>query len=50
MIPLGIGHMHFLHNLVPGLENLASKYHIGNYVLVRGTNEKFFESMPIYAR
>lgn len=36
--------------LVPGLEHLANTFHIGNFVLVRGTNEKFFESMPIYTR
>lgn len=46
----GIGHMPLLKKLVPGLEHLANKYHIGNYVVVRDTNEKFFESMPIYAR
>jgi phosphatidylserine decarboxylase len=46
----GISHIPFLKKLVPGLEHLASKYHIGNYVMMRGTNEKFFESMPIYAR
>jgi phosphatidylserine decarboxylase len=45
-----IGHLPLLKKLVPGLENLANKYHVGNYVVVRGTNEKFFESMPIYAR
>lgn len=48
----GHSHLHFpfLKTLVPGLENLASKYHFGNYVMMRGTNQKFFESMPIYAR
>jgi phosphatidylserine decarboxylase len=40
----------FIHKLVPGLENLANKYHVGNYVAIRGGDEKFFESMPIYAR
>jgi phosphatidylserine decarboxylase len=29
---------------------LANKYHFGNYVAIRGTNEKLFESMPIYER
>jgi phosphatidylserine decarboxylase len=43
-------HMPFLKKLIPGLEDLASKYHFGNYVAMRGTDEKFFESMPIYAR
>jgi len=37
-------------SLVPEIESLATHYHIGNYVLVRGTNERIFESMPIYAR
>jgi phosphatidylserine decarboxylase len=36
--------------MVPGIEDLAAKYHVGNYVVVRETGEKFFESMPIYAR
>jgi phosphatidylserine decarboxylase len=36
--------------LIPGIEKLANEYHIGNYVVVRGTNERIFESMPIYAR
>ena len=35
---------------VPGLENLTVKHHAGNYVINRDTGEKFFESMPIYAR
>jgi phosphatidylserine decarboxylase len=39
-----------LHNLVPGLEKLATEYHVGNFVVVRGTGEKFFESMPLYPR
>lgn len=45
-----IGSLPFIHRLVPGIEDLAAKYHIGNYVMIRGTDEKFFESMPIYAR
>lgn len=40
----------FLHKFVPQLQNLANKYHVGNYVINRKTGEKFFESMPIYAR
>lgn len=40
----------YLKKVLPGLENLAAKHHVGNYVVIRGTNEKFFESMPIYAR
>jgi phosphatidylserine decarboxylase len=35
---------------IPGLESLANKYHIGNFVMMRGTGEKFFESMPLYPR
>ncbi|KAI6042059.1 phosphatidylserine decarboxylase-domain-containing protein [Pisolithus marmoratus] len=40
----------WLHKAVPDLENLAQKYHIGNFVAIRGTNQRIFESMPIYAR
>ena len=40
----------WLHKVVPQLESLADKYHIGNFVAVRGTNQRIFESMPIYAR
>ncbi|KIJ27069.1 hypothetical protein M422DRAFT_776437 [Sphaerobolus stellatus SS14] len=40
----------WLGKFIPGLETLASKYHVGNFVVMRGTGEKFFESMPIYAR
>ncbi|KAF9219791.1 hypothetical protein BS17DRAFT_804294 [Gyrodon lividus] len=43
-------HLPFLHKVVPQLENLASTYHVGNYVIDRETGQKFFESMPIYAR
>ncbi len=39
-----------VHKLIPGLEELANKYHIGNFVLVRTTGERIFESMPIYPR
>lgn len=35
--------------LIPGLENLADRYHVGNFVAIRG-GDKFFESMPIYPR
>jgi len=42
--------MSWLHLLIPGIEKLAVKYHVGNYVAVRGSNESFFESMPLYAR
>lgn len=40
----------WLHPLIPGIEHLAARYHVGNYVAVRGSDGKFFESMPIYAR
>ena len=40
----------FVKKLIPGLEDVASQYHVGNYVQVRGSNERFFESMPIYPR
>ncbi|KAG9309536.1 phosphatidylserine decarboxylase-domain-containing protein [Chiua virens] len=48
----GAAHSHhpFLNKFVPQLQNLANKYHVGNYVVDRKTGEKFFESMPIYAR
>ena len=39
-----------VHRLVPGLEELANKYHFGNFVIVRDTGERIFESMPIYPR
>lgn len=44
------GHHLWLNKFVPQLQSLAAKYHVGNYVAIRGTNERFFESMPIYAR
>ncbi|KAL4074236.1 phosphatidylserine decarboxylase-domain-containing protein [Scleroderma citrinum] len=40
----------WLGKLIPELEELASKYHIGNFVAIRGTNQRFFENMPIYVR
>ncbi|GJE91526.1 phosphatidylserine decarboxylase-domain-containing protein [Phanerochaete sordida] len=40
----------FVQKLIPGIEDIASQYHVGNYVAMRGTGEKFFESMPIYPR
>lgn len=43
-------HHPFLHKFVPQLQTLADKYHVGNFVIDRKTGEKFFESMPIYAR
>jgi hypothetical protein len=45
-------HLPFVGKLkwVPGIEKLAAKYHWGNFVAIRGTNDRIFESMPIYAR
>ena len=40
----------FIQKLIPGIENIITEYHVGNYVMIRGTGEKFFESMPIYPR
>ncbi|KAJ3995608.1 phosphatidylserine decarboxylase-domain-containing protein [Lentinula boryana] len=40
----------WIHKMIPGIEKLAANYHIGNFVVVRGSGEKIFESMPIYAR
>lgn len=40
----------FVHKLVPGIEDIANQYHVGNYVQMRGSSERFFESMPIYPR
>ncbi|KAK0189157.1 hypothetical protein F5146DRAFT_1205431 [Armillaria mellea] len=40
----------WIHKLIPELEKLAAEYHIGNYVVIRATGERVFESMPIYAR
>ena len=40
----------WLGKLIPELEELAKKYHIGNFVVIRATNQRFFEKMPIYVR
>jgi len=37
----------WLGKFIPGLETLASEYHVGNFVINRDTGEKFFEAMPI---
>ncbi|KAJ7155452.1 phosphatidylserine decarboxylase-domain-containing protein [Mycena crocata] len=42
--------IHWIHKLIPGIEELAAQYHIGNFVAIRGSNERIFEAMPIYAR
>ncbi|EMD32877.1 hypothetical protein CERSUDRAFT_118332 [Gelatoporia subvermispora B] len=36
--------------LVPGLEKLAAAHHVGNYVALRGSDQRFFESMPLATR
>ncbi|CAL1711900.1 unnamed protein product [Somion occarium] len=43
-------HNRLIQNLIPGIEKIASEYHVGNFVMMRGTGEKFFESMPLYPR
>ncbi|KAF7798967.1 hypothetical protein EIP86_010196 [Pleurotus ostreatoroseus] len=40
----------YVTKLIPGIEQLASQYHVGNFVAIRGTGDQFFESMPIYPR
>ncbi|THH27543.1 hypothetical protein EUX98_g6642 [Antrodiella citrinella] len=40
----------FVHKLIPGIEKIASEYHVGNFVVMRGSGERFFESMPLYPR
>lgn len=42
--------MRWITKLIPGIEKLAAEYHIGNFVALRGKNEDFFESMPLYTR
>lgn len=45
-----LGQLPFVQKLLPGIETYASQYHIGNYVAMRGSTERFFESMPLYPR
>jgi hypothetical protein len=40
----------WMHKVIPGVHKWEASHHIGNYVAIRGTDETFFESMPIYAR
>lgn len=40
----------WIHKMIPGIEKLAAEYHFGNFVIIRDTGEKIFESMPVYAR
>lgn len=47
---LTISRIPWFDGLIPGIEKLAARYHVGNFVIVRYTNEKIFETMPIYAR
>ena len=43
-------HNKMVQKFIPGIEKLANDYHVGNYVMMRGTGQKFFESMPLYPR
>ncbi|KAI0698236.1 phosphatidylserine decarboxylase-domain-containing protein [Cytidiella melzeri] len=43
-------HLPIVQKLIPGIEDLATNWHVGNYVQMRGSTETFFESMPIYPR
>ncbi|EGN95070.1 hypothetical protein SERLA73DRAFT_95738 [Serpula lacrymans var. lacrymans S7.3] len=45
-----LDHVKWLKGIVPEVQSLAAHYHVGNFVIKRETGEKFFESMPIYAR
>ncbi|GAA6064504.1 hypothetical protein JCM10212_001812 [Sporobolomyces blumeae] len=45
-----VEHHSWLKRWVPGVETIAAKYHLGNWVVVRGTGEKRWESMPLYVR
>ncbi|GAA5914585.1 uncharacterized protein JCM6883_004428 [Sporobolomyces salmoneus] len=43
-------HHAWLRRIVPGIETLAAKYHLGNWVVDKKTGERKWESMPIYVR
>ncbi|BGP27390.1 hypothetical protein JCM10295v2_006358 [Rhodotorula toruloides] len=46
----GVKHK-WLQHFIPGIEKMASEYHVGNFVLTRGDSPvKIWESMPIYVR
>ncbi|PPQ97431.1 hypothetical protein CVT26_006778 [Gymnopilus dilepis] len=47
---LNKSHFDWIRKLIPGIERVAVEYHVGNFVAIRGTDEKVFESMPLYAR
>ncbi|KAH8832781.1 phosphatidylserine decarboxylase-domain-containing protein [Flagelloscypha sp. PMI_526] len=40
----------WIDKLIPGIEKVASEYHMGNFVIERETGEKKFEFMPLYTR
>ncbi|KAF5316494.1 hypothetical protein D9619_006360 [Psilocybe cf. subviscida] len=40
----------WIERLIPGIERLAVEYHCGNFVVARGSETPFFETMPLYAR
>lgn len=40
----------WLKEFIPGLHKWESSHHVGNFVAIRGTDDKIFETMPIYAR
>ncbi|GAA5931110.1 uncharacterized protein JCM15063_002546 [Sporobolomyces koalae] len=43
-------HHAWLKKLVPGIETIAAKYHLGNWVVDRQSGQRRWESMPIYVR
>ncbi|OCH91046.1 hypothetical protein OBBRIDRAFT_753808 [Obba rivulosa] len=43
-------HLPHVAALIPGLEKLAAAHHVGNYVALRGSEERIFESMPAATR
>lgn len=45
-----VSKIHMLEKYIPGIEKVASEYHVGNFVAIRGSDERFFESMPLYPR
>jgi phosphatidylserine decarboxylase len=38
----------WIHRLIPGIEKLATAYHIGNFVAIRGSKEQIFEATALY--
>ena len=43
-------HLPHVAQLVPGLEKVAATHHVGNYVAIRGSDQRIFESMPLVTR